>query len=119
MVFSWKLWLVTMVHVKGCMHDSSSLCIDYFDYALNIDTFNWLHFCHFSNISCLCLLTLCWAGLSQSRCVSPSDISPHGPFLLADDTQQSDVVEFHVSKSGQSPFWQNFNKFASLKNGKK
>ncbi|XP_077091813.1 rho guanine nucleotide exchange factor 9b isoform X5 [Siphateles boraxobius] len=58
-------------------------------------------------------------GLSQSRCVSPSDPSSHGPFLLSDDTQQSDVVEFHVSKSGQSPFWQNFNKFTSLKNGKK
>lgn len=58
-------------------------------------------------------------GLSQSRCVSPSDLSSHGPFLLSDDTQQSDVVEYHVSKSGQSPFWQNFNKFTSLKNGKK
>ncbi|CAM4609580.1 unnamed protein product [Leuciscus chuanchicus] len=58
-------------------------------------------------------------GLSQSRCVSPSDPSSQGPFLLSDDTQQSDVVEFHVSKSGQSPFWQNFNKFTSLKNGKK
>nr|XP_021336705.1 cdc42 guanine nucleotide exchange factor 9 isoform X3 [Danio rerio] len=57
-------------------------------------------------------------GVSQSRCVSPSDPSSHGPFVLSDDMQQSDLVEFHVSKSGQSPFWQNFNKFTS-KNGKK
>ncbi|XP_050984003.1 rho guanine nucleotide exchange factor 9b isoform X3 [Labeo rohita] len=58
-------------------------------------------------------------GVSQSRCVSPSDPSSPGPFMLSDDALQSDVVEFHVSKSGQSPFWQNFNRLASLKNGKK
>ncbi|XP_016104675.1 spermatogenesis-associated protein 13-like isoform X1 [Sinocyclocheilus grahami] len=58
-------------------------------------------------------------GVSQSRCVSPADPSSHGPFMLSDDTPQSDLVEFHVSKSGQSPFWQNFNKLTSLKNGKK
>ncbi|XP_016324508.1 uncharacterized protein LOC107674882 isoform X4 [Sinocyclocheilus anshuiensis] len=58
-------------------------------------------------------------GVSQSRCVSPVDPSSHGPLMLSDDTLQSDLVEFHVSKSGQSPFWQNLNKLTSLKNGKK
>ncbi|XP_043112674.1 rho guanine nucleotide exchange factor 9b isoform X2 [Puntigrus tetrazona] len=52
-------------------------------------------------------------GVSQSRCVSPADPSLH------DDPLHSDLVDFHVSKSGPSPFWQNFNKLASLKNGKK
>lgn len=98
------------------IHHSCALII--LLWALTLSS-HWLHFCHYSNIFCLCLLTLCWAGLSQSRRVSLSDPSSHGPFLLSDDTQQSDVVEFHVSKSGQSPFWQNFNKFTSLKNGKK
>uniref|UniRef100_A0A8C1HCR3 Rho guanine nucleotide exchange factor 9 n=1 Tax=Cyprinus carpio carpio TaxID=630221 RepID=A0A8C1HCR3_CYPCA len=58
-------------------------------------------------------------GVSQSRCVSPADPSSHGPLMLSDDTPQSDLAEFSVSKSGQSPFWQNFNKLTSLKNGKK
>uniref|UniRef100_A0A8C1N6S3 Cdc42 guanine nucleotide exchange factor (GEF) 9b n=1 Tax=Cyprinus carpio TaxID=7962 RepID=A0A8C1N6S3_CYPCA len=58
-------------------------------------------------------------GVSQSRCVSPADPSSHGPLMLSDDTPQSDLVEFHLSKSGQSPFWQNFNKLTSLKNVKK
>ncbi|KAF4105337.1 rho guanine nucleotide exchange factor 9b isoform X2 [Onychostoma macrolepis] len=58
-------------------------------------------------------------GVSQSRCVSPADPSPHGPLMPSDDPLHSDLVEFHLSKSGQSPFWQNFNKLASLKNGKK
>ncbi|TRY78957.1 hypothetical protein DNTS_014716 [Danionella cerebrum] len=57
-------------------------------------------------------------GVNQSRCLSPSDPSNHGPFVLPDDMEQSDLIEFHLAKSGQSPFRQNFNKFAS-KNGKK
>ncbi|XP_059378199.1 spermatogenesis-associated protein 13-like isoform X1 [Carassius carassius] len=58
-------------------------------------------------------------GVSQSRCVSPTDPSSHGPFTLSDDSPHADLVEFSVSKSGQSPFWQNFNKLTLLKNGKK
>uniref|UniRef100_A0A673HUR6 Rho guanine nucleotide exchange factor 9 n=1 Tax=Sinocyclocheilus rhinocerous TaxID=307959 RepID=A0A673HUR6_9TELE len=55
-------------------------------------------------------------GVSQSRCVSLADPSSHGPLMLSDDTLQSDLVEFHVSKSGQSPFWQNLNKLTLLRN---
>ncbi|XP_051514363.1 rho guanine nucleotide exchange factor 9b isoform X1 [Myxocyprinus asiaticus] len=63
-------------------------------------------------------------GVSQSRCVSPSYLSSphdpliHGHYMLSDETPQSDV-EFQLTKSGQSPFWHNFNNITSFKNGKK
>lgn len=110
-------WCILRDVLSAVKHDSSKLCAAYF--ALSIDTVLLAVF-----LSCLKhLLSLSsdpmGAGVSQSRCVSPADPSSHGPLMLSDDTPQSDLAEFSVSKSGQSPFWQNFNKLTSLKNGKK